>query len=272
MLIDINAYTGNWPYRDLRGNTLDSMLQRMNKFGVDKAVVADLNGLFYVDCQKSNEELFTEIHSKEVFKTRFIPFATINPILPWWRDSLEVCHKQFGMAGIRIYPLYHQYKMTDEKCIELVKAARDLNMPISIPLRMTDLRERSWLDVDSALSYDDVASLVREVPDAKYIVLDARITDDQPRTTKESIKILQAADILFDTVRGAGVPVKGPNGESLRYLTDTFGPKKLAFGTETPFIDYCSPFIRVAVFDEVDEATKEMIWSGNAARMLGIKV
>ena len=68
----------------------------------------------------------------------------------------------------------------------------------------------------------------------------------------------------------AQVFLKGPNGESLRYLLDTFGPKKLAFGTETPFLDNCSPFLRVAVFDEFDEATKEMIWSGNASRMLGI--
>src|ERR1035437_3182904 len=218
MLIDINAYMGNWPYRGLRGNTLEAMLKRMNKFGVDKAVVANLNGLFYVDSQQANEELYTAIHSNAAFINRFIPFATINPVLPWWKDSLEVCHKKFGMRGIRLYPLYHQYKITDENCIELVKAARDRNMPISIPLRMTDLRERSWLDVNDELNYNDIASLVSKVPDAEFIVLDTRLTDGQQRATEESIKILKAADILFDTSRSAGVPCKGPNGESLQYL------------------------------------------------------
>lgn len=270
MLIDINSYIGNWPYRGLRGNTLSSMLTRMNKFGVDKAIVANINGLFYIDFQQANEELNAAIHSNDVFKNRFIPFATINPILPWWRDSLEVCHKKFSMKGIRLYPLYHQYKITEESCIELVKAARDRNMPVSIPLRMTDLREGSWLDVKEELTYNDIASLVSKVPDAQYIVLDARLTDTQERTTEQSIKILQDADILFDTTRGAGVPCKGPNGESLQYLLNTFGPKKLAFGTETPFLDYCSPFIRVAVFKEADEATKDLIWSGNVSRMLRI--
>jgi predicted TIM-barrel fold metal-dependent hydrolase len=270
MLIDINSYIGNWPYRGLRGNTLDSMLARMNKFGVDKAVVANINGLTYIDFQQANEELNAAINSNDIFKNRFIPFATINPVLPWWRDSLEVCHKKFSMKGIRLYPLYHQYKMTEESCIELVKAARDRNMPISIPLRMSDLREGSWLDVKEELTYNDIASLVSKVPDAQYIVLDARLTDTQERTTEQSIKILQNADILFDTSRGAGVPCKGPNGESLQYLLSTFGPKKLAFGTETPFIDYCSPFIRVAVFKEADQATKDLIWSGNARRMLRI--
>ena len=135
---------------------------------------------------------------------------------------------------------------------------------------MTDLRERSWLDVNDELNYNDIASLVSKVPDAQFIVLDTRLSDTQPRTTEQSVKVLQAADILFDTVRSSGVPCKGFNGESLRYLLDTFGPKKLAFGTETPFLDYCSPFLRVAVFDEVDKTTKEMIWSGNARRMLKI--
>lgn len=270
MLIDINAYVGNWPYRGLRGNTLAEMLQRMNKFGVNKTIVSNLNGLFYVDSQVANEELHAEISSNEQFKDRFIPFATINPALPWWRSSLEACHKQFGMKGIRIFPLYHHYKITDQICIDLVKAARDLDMPVSIPLRMTDLRERSWLDVDKALSYNDIASLVSKVPDAKYMVLEARITDDQQPTTRESIEILKTAKVLFDSSRGCGVPVKGPNSESLPYLTQTFGSDKIAFGTETPFVDYCSPFFRLAAFDEADEKTKELIWSGNVRKMLNV--
>jgi len=270
MLIDINTYTGSWPYRKLRGTTLNALLDRMNNFGVDKSVVASINGVFYIDCQSANEELHSEIQSNDVFKKRFIPFATLNPLLPWWKQSLDICHEKFEMKGIRLYPMYHKYKIDDECCIDLVKAARDRNMPVSIPLRMTDLRERSWLDIDEELNYNDIASLVMKVPDAQYIILDARIFDNSPTTTEESIKILKDADILFDSVRSSGVPVAGINGESLLYLLNTFGREKIAFGTETPFLDYCSPFIRVAVFEEADEATKNMIWSGNARRMLKI--
>ncbi len=270
MLIDINSYIGDWPFRPLRGNTLDEMLNRMNKFGVDKAFVSSINGIHYVDFQLANEELDAALNFNDVFKGRFIPFATINPILPWWKDALDICYKKFSMKGIRIYPIYHKYNITEAACIELVKEARDRDMPISIPLRMSDLREASWLDAQEALTYNDVASLVSLVPDAKYIILDARLTDTQEKTTDQSVKILRDADVLFDTSRGAGVPCKGPNGESLSYLLNTFGAQKLAFGTETPFIDYCSPFIRIAAYEEADEKTKQMIWSENARRMLGI--
>jgi hypothetical protein len=270
MLVDISAYTGHWPFRNLRGNNLAELLQRMNVYGVNKAIVSNLNGLFYVDSQIANEELNKEILSNELFKDRFIPFATINPALPWWKDALKTCHEKFGMKGLRIFPLYHHYKLTDDNCIDMVKAARDLGMPISIPLRMTDLRERSWFDVNEALSYNDVAVLVSKVPDAKYMILDARITDNQPATSNESIDILKSADVLFDTSRGSGVPVKGPNSESLTYLKTNFGAERLAFGTETPFVDYCSPFFRLAAFEELDEKQKAMVWAGNAERMLKI--
>lgn len=270
MLIDINAYVGNWPYRGLRGNNLNELLERMNKYGVDKTLVSNLNGLFYVDSQVANEELSNEMSLNKLFMDRFIPFATINPELPWWRESLKICHEEYGMKGIRIFPLYHHYNLSDKNCIELVRTARDLDMPIAIPLRMTDLRERSWLDVDRALTYNDVADLVNVVPDAKYMILDARITDDQQVTSDESIRILKSANILFDTSRASGVPIKGPNSESLKYLIDTFGLERVAFGTETPFVDYCSPFLRVAVFEQSDESKKSLIWSGNVQRMMNI--
>lgn len=269
MLIDMSAYVGHWPFRNLRGNNLEALLTRMNKFGVDKTVVSNLNGMFYVDSQIANEELHAEILSNPLFKDRFIPFAVINPVLPWWKDSLKISREEYGMKGIRIYPMYHHYKLTDDICVKMVEAARDLDMPVSIALRMTDLRERSWLDADQALNYNDIAALVKKVPDAKYMVLDARVTDGQEPTTSESLEILKKADILFDTSRGSGTPVKGPNSESLKYLVDNFGAGRLAFGTETPFVDYCSPFFRLGVF-EADEKSKQLIWSGNVKRMLKI--
>lgn len=268
-IIDINSYIGHWPFRRLRGNTLDSILQRMDAFGVDKAVVANINGIFYKDVDSANEELHSAMQADKRFKDRFIPFASMNPVLPWWRDSLNVSNEEFGMQGIRLYPLYHEYLLNDPRCIELVKAARDLQMPVSIPLRMIDIRQRSWLDVEEELDLNNIASLVQEVPDAKYIILDMRSINGR-KVTEESLEVLQKADILFDTVRSSGVPVQGYSGESLQELLEIYGPDKLAFGTETPFIDYCTPFIRIAVFEEADEEIKHKIWAGNARRMLRI--
>jgi predicted TIM-barrel fold metal-dependent hydrolase len=271
MLLDINAYIGHWPFRQLRGNTLEAMIDRMNRFGVDKAIVANINGIFYKDTQPANEELYNAIQANPaLFADRIIPFAVMNPVLYWWEDALADCQEKFGMKGIRIYPIYHEYEMDDRRLIELVKAARDRGMPVQIPMRMIDLRQRSWLDKNKEMNLNHVAVLVREVPDAQYMVLDTRLRQGAERTTEESAEILRNADILFDTVRGSAVPIIGPNGAGLQQLGEQFGYDKLAFGTETPFVDYCTPFIRVELFDQVDEKGKQMIWSGNARRMLNI--
>ena len=80
MLLDINAYVGHWPFKQLQYNTCDALLDRMNKFGVDVSAVSNLNGIFYKNTQSANKELYDEIKSNRRFRDRFVPFAVINPI------------------------------------------------------------------------------------------------------------------------------------------------------------------------------------------------
>lgn len=267
MLIDINAYIGHWPFRPLQGSTLAATLERMNAYGVDKTVVANVNGIFYKDPQFSNAELHEAIGADEAFEERFIPFAVINPVLPWAGRALETCHEDYGMRGIRLYPVYHRYELSDQRCIDLVGAARDRGMAVAIPQRMVDPRQRSWMDVEETVGLGAITELVSSVPDAKYIVLDTRSARPPG---EEALQVLQEADILFDTTRTSGVPITGFSTEDLNYLVETYGPEKIAFGTGTPFLDYCSPFIRIEVFEEGSDETKELIWSGNARRMLDV--
>ena len=269
MLIDIHAYIGHWPFRQLRGNTCAALLERMDRLGVTHSCVSNINGILYKNTQSANEELHDELRSSTAFRDRLIPFAVINPSYPGWKYDIEVCHESMGMKGIRLYPLYHDYEITDTRCFELIKEARDRNMPVAFSLRMVDLRQRSWMDVERELGLNDIANVIKEVPDASYMVLDTRIREGADATTEESTRILRKANLVFDTVRASGVPVIGPNGAGLQDLIDTFGREKLAFGTETPFCDYVTPFLRVEVYPG-DMATKELIWHGNARRILGM--
>src|SRR5690606_40200361 len=134
MLIDMSGYTGQWALRNLRGNTLVDLLGRMNRYGVDMTIVSNLNAIFYVDAQSGNEELHHELVSNAALKDRFITFATINPILPWWKESLAICQEEYGMKGIRIFPVYNDYGHTDDHCIDIVNAGCYSVMTWGIPL------------------------------------------------------------------------------------------------------------------------------------------
>ncbi len=269
MLIDIHAYTGHWPFRRLRGSTCRALLERMNEYSVDMAVVSSINGIFYKNTQSANVELYEEIKSNKQFRNRLIPFAVINPTYTDWKYDLDVCYKKLGMKGLRLYPQYHDYEINAPSCIELVKMARDRGMPVSFSIRVIDTRQRSWFDTKKELNLSDIAAVVSQVPDAKYIVLHTRIGN----MSDNAVETIKRANIVFDTARLIGVPVSfGHSSAYIPGIIEKYGRDKVAFGSATPFLDYVTPFIRIQVLNEkeADERTKELIFSGNAERILGL--
>lgn len=260
MLVDANAYIGNWPFRHLEYNTLDALLGRMEEFGTDISVVSSLNGVFYKNTQNANEELNQAIRSKKAYRDRFIPFAVINPIYSGWRDDFELCSTKMGMKGIRLYPSYHNYDLTNPSCIELVKMSRDRGLPVAFSLRMVDRRPSSWMDLLNEWSLIDIVPIVRAVPDAKYLIVNI---SDITLSDEDTI-LFRNADLLMDS---SGSGMKGwPD------LLKKFGGDKFCFGTHSPILDYCTGLLRIESLREreADEKTKDLLRAGNIRRMLGL--
>jgi predicted TIM-barrel fold metal-dependent hydrolase len=278
MLLDINAYVGHWPFKKLQYNTCSTLLDRMNKFGVEKSVISNLNGIFYKNTKSANEELFDELSSDKRFGDRFIPFAIINPIYAGWKDDLKISVTRLGMKGIRVFPQYHDYEITDPLLIDLVNLAKDYNLPVAIDIRMVDSRQRSWMDIPvfepREEKYDiitkewqlkNIVPLIREVPDARFIIVNLAtslvLTDEETELVKKS-------NVLFDT---SGRSIRGDNmlGELIR----RFGRDKFAFGSHSPILDYLTGRLRIESMSEADadEETKELLRSGNAKKFLGIE-
>lgn len=261
MLIDINANVGHWPFQQTNCNTCKALLERMDKYGVDVSVVSNMNGIFYKDTQASNEELHEEIMSNKKFSDRFIPFAIINPIYAGWKKDLDICSTKFGVKGIRLYPLYHDYELTDPSCIELVKSARDRGLTVAFTVRMVDSRPRAWMDLSKEWVVKDIIPIIKEVPDAKYLILN--VASGMQSLSDEESKIFIDADVVFDT--------SGKNITNLGAMVNKYGKDMFAFGTHSPIFDYLSGLLRIeAMRENNDEATKELIRSGNAKRILGL--
>ena len=173
MLLDINAHVGHWPFKRLMNNTCATLLDRMNKFGVDISVISNLNGVFYKDTQSANEELYDEIRSGKKFSDRFIPFAVMNPTYAGWENDLRVITTKMGMKGICLYPLYHDYEITDPACVDLVQRARDKGLIVSFAFRVVDSRQRSHIDISKEWTLKDIMPIIKKVPDAKYFIVNA---------------------------------------------------------------------------------------------------
>jgi len=261
MLIDINAHVGHWPFKKMKYNTCSSLLERMDKFGVEMSVISNLNGIFYKDTQSANEELYKELKSEKRFSNRYIPFAVLNPIYAGWQNDMDVCADKFGMKGVCLYPLYHDYEITDPACIELVKRARDKGLIIVFTHRIVDSRQRSWMDISKEWTMKDIMPVIREVKDARYFIVNAANSMNLEQSDNEVIK---NTDLLIDT---SGRALSNPVD-----LIRRLGKEKFAFGTHSPILDYLTGLLRIESLrlDEADEPAKELIRSGNAKRMLGL--
>ncbi len=263
MFVDINANIGHWPFKKLRYNTCASLLKRMNQFGVDISVLSSLNGIFYKNTHSANEELYDEIRSDKAFAKRFIPFAIINPVYAGWRDDLHTCIKKMGMKGVRIYPQYHDYDVTEAPVIELVKMARDYDVPVAFTMRMVDSRQASWMDLPMAKEWNPrhFIPLMKEVPDAKYMFLNISNGMGVTGADKDFFKTTK---YLIDT--------SGRSIDIVRDFLNDYGKANFAFGTHAPILDYLSGMLRIEYLNN-EEATateKEMLRSGNAKRFLKI--
>jgi predicted TIM-barrel fold metal-dependent hydrolase len=261
MLIDSNAYVGHWPFRKMNNNTCGKLLDRMKEYDVDISVISNLNGIFYKNTQPANEELYDEIRSDRRFSDRFIPFAVINPIYAGWQHDFEVSTGKYGMKGVRLYPKYHGYDLSNPSCIELVKRTRDLGLPVAFSLRMVDSRLSSWMDLKNEWALRDVLPIIKEVPDAKYLILNVA---NSMNLDDEETALLKNSDVLMDT-SGRALTMLGN-------LLETYGSNKFAFGTHSPILDYYTGLLRIQALkqSEADEKTREFLKSGNAKTMLNI--
>src|SRR5437867_2330120 len=101
------------------------MLALMDRARIDRAVVLSASSITYRNPQAGNEEVAAEIRSHG---DRLTGFAVLNPVYAGWRDDLKICREQFRMRGLRLYPCWHNYHLTDSACLEMVHRAADLGM------------------------------------------------------------------------------------------------------------------------------------------------
>lgn len=259
MFIDINARVGHWPFQKLRYASCATLLERMNRFGVGQAVVSSLNGIFYKNTQSANEELIEEIQSTPRFKSRFIPFAVINPLYAAWERDLDTCHRRLGMRGVCVYPQYHDYDIHHPSLIKLAEAARDRGLPLAFTVRMVDTRQRFWMDIKKEWTLNELMPVAGYVPGGKYMFLNV---SSGYRLSEENAQIARQADLLLDT--------SGRGMSDMPDIIRLYGKTKIAFGSHSPILDYITGQLRIAYLSasEADEETKRLLQYGNAQSFL----
>ena len=257
MLIDTNAYLGSFAFRRLQPNKADGLLRLMDAKGIDQALVSSANAITYRNAQAGNEELWSEV---KAHSDRLLPCAVLNPAYAGWQDDLKTCHQEYGMRGLRLYPKWHNYALLSDSCRALITHATQNHMFVSIPLRVEDYRQQSWLVDVPDIPLDEIVALVKAFPQARFVLLNGIRYSGSP--------LGQNNNGLPDNYRLEISRLSALLDNEIGTLCARLGAHRLVFGTGMPF-KYPDPAIaKIEVLGQ-PEAAKELIRSGNALRLLG---
>ena len=258
-MIDVNAYLGHFAFRQLRHNTASGLLRLMDSRRIERAVVSSASAITYRNAQSGNEEVAAEVKSH---RDRLVPFAVINPSYAGWGDDLKICHQEFGMKGVRLYPGWHNYRLSDRTCLELVNAAAERGMLVSIPVRVEDRRQSSWLVDVPDVPLEEIAQLVRACPGARFILVNGAGFSGSPLGRKNSGL---PANYFIEICRLSAVMAN-----ELGQLIASLGDDRVLFGTGMPF-HYPDPaLLKIEVLVASEEVKEKIRWQ-NAAKLLGLK-
>jgi uncharacterized protein len=257
-MIDINAYLGHFAFRRLRHNTAAGLLRVMDSRGIKLAAVSSAGAIAYRNAQAGNEELAEEVEGR---RDRLVPFAVLNPAYAGWQDDLKTCHERLGMKGLRLYPRWHNYRLSDAACISLVNAAAERNMLVTVPMRVEDPRQRTWLVEVPDLDVAEVEALVRACPRAKFAIMNGSGYTRSALGRKDGGL---GANYWIDVGRMSAVIAN-----ELGQLVANLGADRILLGTAMPF-HYPDPaLLKIEVLD-IPAGDKEKIRWRNAAALLGV--
>src|SRR5262245_36103801 len=141
-LVDTHVYVGHWPHRRLVSEHAEKLLAQLRKNNVTQAWVGSFEGLFHKDVAAVNARLFEMC--AEVGTDVFLPFGTVNPMLPDWIEDVRRCHEVHRMRGIRLHPMYHGYTLADAVFGEVLKRASECGLVVQLVAWIDDARHR-WM-------------------------------------------------------------------------------------------------------------------------------
>jgi hypothetical protein len=221
-----------WPLRRLPCDDSPALVAKLRRHGVTQAWAGSLDGLLHKDLGAVNARLALEC--RQHGRGLLLPFGCVNPKAPDWEEELRRCAEVHRMAGIRLHPNYHGYKLDDPDFARLLRLAADRRLLVQVTLAMEDERAMHPLLRVEPVNPAPLADLVKEIPGLRLVLLNAlRTLRGEPLR-----KLLAAGEVCVEVATLEGV------GGVARFLEQVPLPRVL-FGSHAPFYYFESAFLKL---------------------------
>jgi predicted TIM-barrel fold metal-dependent hydrolase len=221
-VIDVNVHLSRWPFRRLPDDDTPRLVARLKRGGVTQAWAGSFDALLHRDVAAVNSRLADECRTAG--GGMLIPFGTVNPMLPDWKEDLRRCAEVHQMPGIRVYPNYHSYGLGDPVAAELLGLAEERKLIVQIVARMEDDRTHHPLVRVPTVDLKPLVELVRSRPKLRVVVLNGLM----PLQTELVGQLAAAGNVSFDisTLEGVG---------GVEKLLKSVPLERVLFGSHAPF-------------------------------------
>jgi uncharacterized protein len=232
-VIDTNVNLFRWPYRRLINDDPEALAARLRSRGVTQAWAGSYEALQCRDMAGVNARLNETC--RRVGMGLFVPFGCVDPRLPDWKEELRRCDEVHRMPGVRLFPNYHGYALSDPSFEELLAAAEARKLIVQIALSMEDMRTQSTLV--NRTDPSPLAELLPRFPKLRIVLLNyGAWTDDD--AGPNIAKIRGAENAYFDIAMNEGV------GGLARLIAVT-SPARVVFGSHAPFFYFESALLKI---------------------------
>lgn len=243
-------------FSKMRGQTLDEIVEDMNKYGVELAVITGR------DCEttygsKSNNDSVIEFCSK--YPDKFIGFVGLDPHKGMGAiEELKLAVAEYGLKGAAIDPYLAQIYANDAKYYPIYAKCCELNIPIVITTGPATLVPNAVIDHVAPRYIDFVA---RDFPELKII-----ISHGGYPWVNEAIFVAQRNKNVYLEISEYE---RFPQAEAYVEAANTVIADKLLYASAHPFVDFKEALKTYAELPFTDEVRKKVMYN-NAARVLGI--
>lgn len=253
-MIDVNVNLSRWPFRRLAGDEPDGMVERLRKRGVTQAWAGTFDGLLHKDLSSANERLANDC--RRYGPGLLVPFGSINPKLPDWREDLRRCHEEYKMPGIRLHPNYHGYDLRDGAFAELLHLAAARRLVVQLAVCMEDERTQHPLTRVPPVDLSPLPDVLRNEPRLRLVILNS----DPMRNPEQLQKLASAGNVYFDISM-----VEGVGG--VARLAQKISIQHVLFGSHFPLFYFESALLKVREAGFTDTESRAVL-EENARRLL----
>jgi hypothetical protein len=253
--IDAHAYVGPWAFRHLRHAEPDALLRRLDRAGIEQALVSATEGILFKDPLSANRLLAARLGGREA---RFRPLATLNPAIPGWEADWETTLAELAPVGLRLHPSHHGYSLADPEAGRLIDAATRAVAPVFVVVRIEDERVHHPLARVRPVAVADLAAVVRAKPAARFVLSGIRLAEVSALLSQAPGATNYAVDVSH---------LQHPL-DALDRLRGMLPAERIWLGSGAPFLMPEAAVYKVTMA-RLTEPERDAILGGNAARALG---